>query len=267
MTAPPASIKDQGLGRLIWEAANENSPEQLATLLSRADITAADINYVSGTQRDSPLTAALMRNFVECARILMRHPLVDVNFRNGLGVRALWLCLRLPVSPWSIYLLQEICGHAAIEFNFSAVGDATPLWNAAGEWKFQHVRRFLALCPDGVLDLCRKGDTVAPALPQWPFSDPKRNRETVHFLLTRYRTNPKATRARLRIELCYNTEEIAQDFATGVLLSDGFFKETFGTAMDGTRRFWRSRRASAWNWASAKKFRCKAIATGCASCC
>ena len=215
------------VGRAIWAAANDGEHCALEGLLADPGLTEAEVNFYYGGNRDTPLIRAVICRCERSVRVLLAHPLTLVNAGDNFR----WTALHHAVTSGSggdgvIHGL--LCAHPGVRFDVLDVDNTSPLWNASYRNHPESVRRLLAYAPDALADLqLQARDHTRSAFSVRVNWHGKRALEVagcveIRELLTRYEADPRETRRLLRLELGLLGADIAADFASAVLLCDGY---------------------------------------------
>jgi len=213
-------------GGRIWDAADGGDPVRLGTLLRSPVLRGDDVNF-EGYTFDTPLYRAVRRGAVECVRMLLAHPYVDVNLRSE-GLTALDCAVTQPDTLEALEVLKMLCVHPLLKFDPVDRCGITPLWRACHRDNMNHVRVLLASAPVGTLNLlahsARNGLWDGKTTFEVTWHDPTRE------LLKLYSVDPAAVRCQLREapDLGLRLHDAASDFASVVLLSDDFLSLTAG---------------------------------------
>jgi len=210
-------------GKLICLAVEMGQPDRLETLLKAPGLTAIDV-YGEGA-----LSEAVRRGSTECVRLLLAHPLIDVNWPNRFRLTPLHHAAYLG-SREQPRIMMMLCRHRGINLNAFDEDLATPLWLACHRDSVNGVRCLLAHAPVGHLDMktCAKkwcgengGDDLHPQFWEGKTALEAANNPAIQEILSLYLADPRSGRSHLRLELGLTREDIARDFACVVLHCDG----------------------------------------------
>jgi len=217
------------IGQRIWDAADGGDAGTLGSLLRHPKLTEADVNYSSVGQRDFPLWRAVDRGDLACVRILLAHPLVDVNRRNVTGSTVLHLaCGKVSEANevW-VAIVRALCLRHDVELDVMDQDNCSPLWVACWHDGLQAVKLLLACARVGGLDLATRSRDKFRAVRTIPsgwdnLSAFQVATDTeIRELIIAYSQHPLSVRRSLRQEYGLLSRDIAFDFASTVLYSDG----------------------------------------------
>jgi len=223
---------------MIWEAATDGHSALLADLLASPGLTAADINFQYGFWLERPLNQAIRRGFEDCVRLLVSHPLVEINYRTPASVASLYRACSHD-RPYSLGIVKTLCGHPHIDLNVVDVDNTTPLWIACHMGQTDTVRFLLAHAGVGRLDVTRRANESSNG--DDPFTNDWEGKtalevapnSAIREIMTLYLADPRQTRRALRKELGLSAEDAAADFVSAVLLCDGYLR--LGQKVSGDR--------------------------------
>jgi len=234
---------DVGLGSLIWRAADRGDHVALLNLLRTPDFSSATLNFLSAQSYPRPpLHCAVEWGSVECVRLLLSLPLVDVNWADPYGWTALHHCVVLD-SRTQDQVGELVCAHPGVDFRVFDRDNTCPLWNACFRDKPTLVRLILAHAQFGKIDLHVRS---APRQVETAYmGDSWRCKSALEVagnpgivgMLAAYQADPAATRHRLRLELGLIKKDIASDFACAVFICDGYLEVSLLHQMGKAARF------------------------------
>jgi len=234
MTLAPVPDIRWDLGAAIWHAADRGDAGALRSLLGHPECGVSEVNFTLRTAKQSPLIRAIVRDSIECVRLLLDAPGVLINFQSHAGSTPLHYCMTRysPVSPMEI--LKLVCEHPGINFNLPDENSQTPLWRGCQVKHLKRVEMLMALAPAGALDLSVTSRTCVTDEPGHATffhilyegksaiqvaRDPK-----IRQLILDYGMDAWETRRGLRTALGLFDENIAADFACTVLLCDAHLR-------------------------------------------
>jgi len=222
----PSSAVMQSLGRRVWNAADQDAHELLESLLALPSATGLDVNFQHPVEPSPPLVQALRREHIRSFRLLLDHPLIDVNATSRNGCRPLHTCAGKTATSTVLPMMKMLCDRPDLDINALDGDNATPLWLGCFNNNLEFVRFLLAHASVGTLK------TEVRAIKQ------RRSPRTWHdktalevaasseirLLLGAYGRDPQGTRFTLRKDRSFGfiCEDVAADFASVILLSDDF---------------------------------------------
>jgi len=224
VASPPNA--DSPRGRLIASCAQRpNLAGQLESFLKQPGMQSEDINYrtINGT---TPLMMACISGNQIAVKLLLRHPLVLVALPTMTGYTALHFAASCRSSAQAWPILRLLCDHRGadeVDINCLTEDNTSPLWLACLENRVPSVSFILAYFAVGRLQLGVKSSSQGNEDVLWIGKTALEvARGDTRKLIQRYVDDPLRTRNELRLELGFVAEDVALDFAAGVLLSDHF---------------------------------------------
>ena len=236
LTSLPMQTYKESLGWRIRDAADRSDHDLLESLLRDPKLQPTDVNYQVVGDVAAPLYRAVSRGAVQCVRLLLGQPSVDVNIHWFDGSTPLHRAATAPESAGALEIMKLLCAHPDLNFDPLDYHNISPLWRACIHDNADSVRVLFAMAPVGSLNVNLRAATED----RWGgkmASEVTWNAETRQ-LLGHYSRDPAAVRFRLRRghDLGLHLADIAADFATVVLRSDDYLHVAAG-GDDNTQRY------------------------------
>jgi len=218
------------VGNHIWLAADSGMRGTLNALLRLPSLRMSEVNYEHWGTSDSPLLRAIAHGFEDCVRLLLAHPLININFQNYHGVTALRRACSYFNFKTSLVILKLICAHPGVDLNVVDNDNTSPLWNACFRGDLLCVQFLLAHAEFGELRrdvrAKEKRDVFSRLTCNWEGKTALEVSKSpeVREVMASYQSRPRETRRRLRLQLGLLAEDVANLFACAVLVSDGYLQ-------------------------------------------